>query len=79
VENDPSDDEADDSEGDDHEFNSHAHTKQDRLEEYGLRYDCPVFEGIAQYAEFVAGSTIEAATLLNDDAFDIVIHWDGGR
>ncbi|KAK3820021.1 MAG: hypothetical protein J3Q66DRAFT_377616 [Benniella sp.] len=80
VENDPSDDdEADDSEDDDHKSNSHTHTKQDRLEEYGLRYDCPVFEGIAQYAEFVAGSTIEAAMLLNDDAFDIVIHWDGGR
>ncbi|KAF9201411.1 Histone deacetylase 8 [Haplosporangium sp. Z 27] len=52
---------------------------EDRLEEYGLQYDCTVFEGIAQYAEFIAGSTIKAATLLNDDAFDVVIHWDGGR
>ncbi|KAI8597886.1 hypothetical protein EDD21DRAFT_396391 [Dissophora ornata] len=52
---------------------------EDRLEEYGLRYDCAVFGGIALYAEFVAGSTIEAATLLIDDAFDTVIHWDGGR
>ncbi|KAF9291512.1 Histone deacetylase 8 [Mortierella alpina] len=28
---------------------------------------------------YVAGSTIEAATLLAEDAFDIVMHWDGGR
>ncbi|KAF9949228.1 Histone deacetylase 8, partial [Modicella reniformis] len=34
---------------------------------------------IAQYAQLVAGSTIESAALLNDDAFDVVIHWDGGR
>jgi len=53
--------------------------KRDKLEEYGLRHDCSVFEGIADYAAWVAGSTIEAATLLGDDAFDIVIHWDGGR
>ncbi|KAG0016711.1 Histone deacetylase 8 [Entomortierella chlamydospora] len=52
---------------------------ESQLEEYGLQHDCEVFDGIAQYSEFIAGSTIEAATLLNDDAFDIVIHWDGGR
>ncbi|KAG0373887.1 Histone deacetylase 8 [Mortierella sp. AD032] len=56
-----------------------AHGKEDKLEEYGLRFDCSVFEGIADYAAYVAGSTLEAATLLCDDAFDIVIHWDGGR
>ncbi|KAG0242187.1 Histone deacetylase 8, partial [Mortierella sp. GBA43] len=72
VEDDPSDVERDDSEDDDD-------NDSDRLETYGLRYDCPVFEGIAQYAELVAGSTIKSATLLNDDAFDVVIHWDGGR
>ncbi|KAF9917604.1 Histone deacetylase 8 [Lobosporangium transversale] len=54
-------------------------SRMDQLEEYGLRYDCSVFEGIAQYAELVAGSTIKAARLINDDAFDIVVHWDGGR
>ncbi|CAO3565041.1 unnamed protein product [Mortierella alpina] len=53
--------------------------KEDKLEEYGLLYDCAVFEGMARYAEYVAGSTIEAATLLAEDAFDIVMHWDGGR
>ncbi|KAF9379676.1 Histone deacetylase 8 [Podila verticillata] len=51
----------------------------DNLEEYGFRQDCSVFEGMASYAEYVAGSTIEAAALLADDAFDVVIHWDGGR
>ncbi|KAF9114191.1 Histone deacetylase 8 [Mortierella sp. AM989] len=58
---------------------NHQNSREDQMEEYGLLHDCEVFEGIVQYAEFVAGSTIEAATLLNDDAFDIVIHWDGGR
>ncbi|KAG0354961.1 Histone deacetylase 8 [Podila minutissima] len=51
----------------------------DKLEEYGLQQDCSVFEGMASYAEHVAGSTIEAAALLAEDAFDVVIHWDGGR
>ncbi|KAG0054231.1 Histone deacetylase 8 [Gryganskiella cystojenkinii] len=54
-------------------------TDSDILEEYGLVHDCSVFEGIGDYTEFVAGSTIQAAKLLNDDAFDIVLHWDGGR
>jgi acetoin utilization deacetylase AcuC-like enzyme len=54
-------------------------TDNDTLEEYGLVHDCSVFEGIGDYAEFVAGSTIQAAVLLNDDEFDIVLHWDGGR
>jgi histone deacetylase 8 len=55
------------------------HTKEDKLEEHGLRFDCSVFESLADYAAYVAGSTLEAATLLCDDAFDIVVHWDGGR
>ncbi|KAG0071119.1 Histone deacetylase 8 [Linnemannia elongata] len=63
--------------------NSHdtrtSHNKEDKLEVYGLRFDCSVFEGLADYAAYVAGSTLQAATLLCDDAFDIVIHWDGGR
>ncbi|KAF9902784.1 Histone deacetylase 8 [Linnemannia zychae] len=58
---------------------THGLNKEDKLEEYGLRFDCSVFEGLADYAAYVAGSTIEAATLLCNDAFDIAIHWDGGR
>ncbi|KAF9558607.1 Histone deacetylase 8 [Mortierella alpina] len=54
-------------------------SKEDKLEDYGLLYDCAVFESMAKYAEYVAGSSIEAATLLVEDAFDIVMHWDGGR
>ncbi|KAF8942786.1 Histone deacetylase 8 [Haplosporangium gracile] len=68
----------------DESYNPHytrasARNKEDKLEEYGLRFDCSVFEGLADYAAYVAGSSLEAATLLCDDAFDIVIHWDGGR
>ncbi|KAF9925436.1 Histone deacetylase 8 [Linnemannia zychae] len=68
-----------DSENDQTTHNTRQHRKKDRLEEYGLRFDCGVFEGLADYVAWVAGSTMEAATLLCDDAFDIVIHWDGGR
>ncbi|KAG0200774.1 Histone deacetylase 8 [Mortierella sp. GBA30] len=71
---DPLDEEEQDENGD-----NRGRSKEDKLEEYGLQYDCAVFEGIADYAAYVAGSSIEAATLLNDDVFDIVIHWDGGR
>ncbi|KAF9091174.1 Histone deacetylase 8 [Mortierella sp. AD031] len=67
--------------GEDHDTDNDGQRgiKRDKLEEYGLRHDCSVFEGIADYAAWVAGSTIQAAALLCDDAFDIVIHWDGGR
>ncbi|KAG0291623.1 Histone deacetylase 8 [Linnemannia gamsii] len=62
-----------------HNTRTSTHTKEDKLEDYGLRFDCSVFEGLADYAAYVAGSTLEAATLLCDDSFDITIHWDGGR
>ncbi|KAG0254084.1 Histone deacetylase 8 [Actinomortierella ambigua] len=52
---------------------------EDKLEEYGLVYDCRVFEKLRDYAEYVAGSTIQAASVLTDDSFDVAIHWDGGR
>ncbi|KAF9130293.1 Histone deacetylase 8 [Mortierella sp. 14UC] len=68
-----------DSDSEEKTTTTHGHNKEDKLEEYGLRFDCIVFEGLADYAAYVAGSTIEAATLLCDDVFDIVIHWDGGR
>ncbi|KAF9931837.1 Histone deacetylase 8 [Mortierella alpina] len=54
-------------------------SREDKLEDYGLLYDCAVFERMARYAEYVAGCSIAAATLLAEDAFDIVMHWDGGR
>ncbi|KAF9172892.1 Histone deacetylase 8 [Mortierella sp. AD010] len=76
--NNSSDQDDDDNVADD-DHRSDRDLLESQLEEYGLQHDCEVFDGIAQYSEFIAGSTIEAATLLNDDAFDIVIHWDGGR
>ncbi|KAK3808086.1 MAG: histone deacetylase 8 [Linnemannia elongata] len=81
---DSGEDSDEDNDRNDDSENSHGtrtstHNKEDRLEAYGLRFDCSVFEGLADYAAYVAGSTLEAATLLCDDAFDIAIHWDGGR
>ncbi|KAG0345484.1 Histone deacetylase 8 [Podila humilis] len=40
----------------------------EELEEYGLQHDCPVFQGMGRYVEYTAGSTIEAAALLADNA-----------
>ncbi|KAG0229177.1 Phosphorylase b kinase regulatory subunit alpha, skeletal muscle isoform [Actinomortierella wolfii] len=65
---------ASDRAGDDSNGDSYT----EKLEEYGLVYDCPVFERMNDYVEYVAGSTIEAAGVLADDSFDVVIHWDGG-
>ncbi|KAG9060920.1 Histone deacetylase 8 [Linnemannia hyalina] len=81
---DSGEDSDEDNDSNDDNENPHAtrastHNKEDKLEVYGLRFDCSVFEGLADYAAYVAGSTLEAATLLCDDAFDIAIHWDGGR
>ncbi|KAF9973738.1 Histone deacetylase 8 [Actinomortierella ambigua] len=50
-----------------------------KLREYGLVYDCRVFERLGDYVGYVAGSTIEAASVLADDLFDVAIHWDGGK
>ncbi|KAG0228650.1 Phosphorylase b kinase regulatory subunit alpha, skeletal muscle isoform [Actinomortierella wolfii] len=65
---------ASDRAGDDSNGDSYT----EKLDEYGLVYDCPVFERMNDYVEYVAGSTIEAASVLADDLFDVVIHWDGG-
>lgn len=69
----------DEDDDDDYQDGDDGGERIDKLEEYGLRQDCSVFEGMASYAEYVAGSTIEAAALLAEDAFDVIVHWDGGR
>lgn len=52
--------------------------EKDILEEYGLLYDCPVFDQLSEYVRVIAGSTISAAKFLMDGG-DIAINWHGGR
>jgi histone deacetylase 1/2 len=40
--------------------------------------DCPVFDGLFEFCQIVAGSSIDAAIKLNNDAADIAINWSGG-
>jgi histone deacetylase 1/2 len=44
----------------------------------GEHTDCPVFEGLYELNESVAGATIDAAITLNEGLADIAINWSGG-
>uniref|UniRef100_A0A8C4HTS5 Histone deacetylase 8 n=1 Tax=Dicentrarchus labrax TaxID=13489 RepID=A0A8C4HTS5_DICLA len=46
--------------------------------DYGLGYDCPVVEGIFDYAAAVGGATLTAAQCLLDQKCDVAINWAGG-
>ncbi|KAJ3585619.1 hypothetical protein NHX12_014338 [Muraenolepis orangiensis] len=46
--------------------------------DYGLGYDCPIVEGIFEYAAAVGGATLTAAQCLLDRRCDIAINWAGG-
>lgn len=41
-------------------------------------YDCPVVEGIFDYAASVGGATLTAAQCLLDQKCDVAINWAGG-
>lgn len=41
-------------------------------------YDCPVSEGIFDYAAAVGGATLTAAQCLLDKKSDVAINWAGG-
>lgn len=41
-------------------------------------YDCPVVEGIFDYAAAVGGATLTAAQNLLDGKCDVAINWAGG-
>ncbi|XP_037832514.1 histone deacetylase 8 isoform X1 [Kryptolebias marmoratus] len=46
--------------------------------DYGLGYDCPVMEGIFDYAAAVGGATVTAAQSLLDQKCQVAINWAGG-
>lgn len=41
-------------------------------------YDCPVSEGIYDYAAAVGGATLTAAQCLLDQKCEVAINWAGG-
>ena len=57
----------------------------DLLDSYGLVEDCPlpkeraVRERLWTYCRYIAGASIQGATLLTDDISDVAINWGGGR
>ncbi|KAK5875602.1 hypothetical protein CesoFtcFv8_026669 [Champsocephalus esox] len=46
--------------------------------DYGLGYDCPVVEGIYDYAAAVGGATLTAAQCLMDQKCEVSVNWAGG-
>ncbi|CAB1351388.1 unnamed protein product [Coregonus sp. 'balchen'] len=46
--------------------------------DFGLGYDCPVVEGIYDYAAAVGGATLTAAQCLLDKRGEVAINWAGG-
>uniref|UniRef100_A0A3Q2UMF6 Histone deacetylase 8 n=1 Tax=Fundulus heteroclitus TaxID=8078 RepID=A0A3Q2UMF6_FUNHE len=46
--------------------------------DFGLGYDCPVVEGIFDYAAAVGGATLTAAECLLDQKCEVAINWAGG-
>ncbi|XP_073493837.1 histone deacetylase 8 isoform X1 [Phyllobates terribilis] len=46
--------------------------------EYGLGYDCPITDGIYDYAAAVGGATLTAAEHLMEGRARIAINWPGG-
>lgn len=51
------------------------------LSRFGLEYDCPVFEELAEYVRYIAGASITAARALTryDKSVSIAVNFDGGR
>ncbi|XP_072285632.1 histone deacetylase 8 isoform X2 [Pyxicephalus adspersus] len=46
--------------------------------EYGLGYDCPINEGIYDYAAALGGATLTAVEQLMEGKARIAINWPGG-
>ncbi|KAF7334219.1 Hist-deacetyl domain-containing protein [Mycena sanguinolenta] len=47
--------------------------------EFGLRDDCPPFEGMSDYVRLVGGASLTAVKMLRQPRCDVAICWDGGR
>ncbi|KAJ1825780.1 Histone deacetylase 8 [Coemansia sp. RSA 2599] len=47
--------------------------------DFGLEYDCAVFDQMEQHVRYVAGGTVCAARVLVGGDANIAVHWEGGR
>lgn len=47
-------------------------------QKFNVGEDCPVFDGIFEYASISAGGSIQAAQRLNHGDADIAVNWAGG-
>lgn len=53
---------------------------EDTDEQFGLGYDCPTFDGLYEFVQLIAGSTVTAANCLSSshNTNNIAINWFGG-
>lgn len=60
---------------------SYSEDYEELKELYGLQYDCPEFEGLADYIKLVCGATLSCADylIINADQPRVSINWTGGR
>ncbi|KFD52536.1 hypothetical protein M514_06570 [Trichuris suis] len=45
---------------------------------FNIDGDCPIFDGVFKFCAKYAGASLAAASLLNEDKYDIAINWSGG-
>ncbi|XP_077445430.1 histone deacetylase 8 isoform X1 [Stigmatopora argus] len=61
-----------------HKISQDGDNDDPRSTDFGLGYDCPVVEGIYDYAAAVGGATITAAKCLVEQTCHVAINWAGG-
>ncbi|XP_067378807.1 histone deacetylase 8 isoform X2 [Channa argus] len=61
-----------------HKISQDGDNEDPQSVDYGLGYDCPVVEGIFDYAAAVGGATLTAAQCLLDQKCDVALNWAGG-
>ncbi|KAJ2377660.1 hypothetical protein IW150_001249 [Coemansia sp. RSA 2607] len=67
---------AGDAEGD---SGSEGSGDDDDDEDFGLSYDCAVFDGMAKHVRYAGGGTLCGARMLVSGAAHVAVHWEGGR
>jgi histone deacetylase HOS2 len=50
----------------------------EKLREYSIGDDCPIFDGLFDYCSLYSGASIDAARKLSSGQSDIAINWSGG-
>ncbi|XP_026864543.1 histone deacetylase 8 isoform X2 [Electrophorus electricus] len=61
-----------------HKISQNGDNDDPQSVDFGLGYDCPVVEGIFDYAAAVGGATLTAAQCLLDGKCEVAINWAGG-